>query len=244
MSVEEESGEDLIKIIKTGIPGFDDILGGGLPVGSCVLLMLPPTLEGHLFCLEYIYRGILNDEPGLFVTMDYSPEDLKIKALKYGWILVRGEQKGILRWIDGYSYNADKDVKSTDVIKRISGSIALSDLTIGITEVQQAFHRKSDHYRFVVDSLSTLLIYNNPNTIYRFLRVVVPKFRISGGVGFFVLGIGMHEPQVENTLRYMLDGTIMIDENLVITPLSLPIPGPRKKGQIILTNRGFKIEPL
>jgi len=235
------NGEEEKPIIPTGINGLDEIIGGGFPVGSCILLIAPPVIETHLFCLEFIYRGIINNEPGLIVTMNYSPEDLKIKALKYGWILVQGEQKGILRWVDGYSYNANKDVKSTDIIKRIGGSIALSDLTIGISQAQQAFHTKADHYRFVIDSLSTLFIYNNPNTIYRFMRAIIPKLRISGGIGFLLLGSGMHDPQIEMTLRYMVDGTIELDDDLKIRPLNLPTPYPRKSAQLILENRGFKV---
>ena len=102
--VEEEKS-----FVPTNIEGLDEVLGGGLPSGSCILLLAPPVVETHLFCLEFVYRGLVNDEPGLIVTMNYSPEELKMKALKYGWVLVQGEQKGILRWVDGYSYNANKD---------------------------------------------------------------------------------------------------------------------------------------
>ncbi len=228
-------------MIATKISGLDDVLGGGLPIGSCILLLAPPVIETHLFCLEFIYRGLVNDEPGLVVSMNYSPEELKVKALKYGWVLVQGEQKGILRWVDGYSYNVNKDVKSSDTIKRIGGSIALSDLTIGITQAQQEFHTKSDHYRYVLDSLSTLFIYNNPNVIYRFMRAIIPKLRMSGGIGFLLLGSGMHDPQIEMTLRYMVDGTLQLDDNLRIKAINLPVPAPRKSAQLVIDHKGFKV---
>jgi len=229
------------KIIPLNIEGIDKVIGEGLPVGACVLLITPPMIESNLFCIEFVYRGILNQEPGLIVTMDHSPEDLKIKAIKYGWSLAQGEQNKILKWVDGYSINANKDVKSTDTIKRISGSIALSDLTIGMSQIQRDFHQLTDHYRFVFDSLSTLFIYNDPTTIYRFLRVIVSKLRASGGLGFFTLGQGMHDQQIEMTLKHMMDGTIELTSDLTLKVQSLPLPSLRREGKLELTNRGFRV---
>lgn len=230
------------KIISTNIKDLDNIVGGGFPPGTSILLIAPPLIEMHLLCLEYIYRGLIKKDPGLIITMNYSPEDLKIRALQYGWALVRGENENLLRWVDGYSLNAKKDVKSTETIKRISGSIALSDLTIGVMQVQKDFYQMKGYYRFVFDSLSTLFIYNDPNTIYRFLRTIIPKLRISGGIGFFLLGAGMHDPQIEMTLRYMMDGTIQIDNNLDMEILSLPTPMPVKTAHMTLTKTGFEIK--
>ena len=235
----ETQGET--KPIPLNIEGIENIIGEGFPIGSCVLLITPPMIESNLFCMEFIYRGILNKEPGMIITMDHSPEDMKIKALKYGWNMSRGEQAKILKWVDGYSINANKDVKSSDTIKRISGSIALSDLTIGMSQIQREYHQVSDHYRFIFDSLSTLFIYNDATTIYRFLRVIISKLRASGGVGFFTLGEKMHDQQIEMTLRHMMDGTIELTDDLTLKAQSLPLPTPRKEGKLELTSRGFKV---
>jgi KaiC/GvpD/RAD55 family RecA-like ATPase len=232
---------DEITLIPTGIQGFDDVIGGGFAPGTCILLMVPPVIEVHLLCLEYIYKGIAKKEPGLIVTMNYSPEDLKVRAIQYGWILARGEEQKLLRWVDGYSLNARKDVQSTETVKRIGGSIALSDLTIGMSQAQRDFYQIKNYYRFVFDSLSTLFIYNDPNTIYRFLRTIIPKLRVSGGVGFFLLGTGMHDPQIEMTLRYMMDGSMQINNNLDIEILNLPTPSPVKTAHMTLDKKGFEV---
>lgn len=236
-----DAGHEMANLVGTGISGLDEILGGGIPTGSCVLLLEPPLIESRLFYLEYIYRGVCNGEPGMIVTMDYSPEALKIRAGEYGWDMGAGEEKELLKWVDGYSLNARKEVESTSVIKRIGGSIALSDLTVGISNIQKDFSQ-SDHYRFVFDSLSTLFIYNDPNTIYRFLRVIISKLRMSGGVGFLTLGEGMHDPHIEMTLRYMMDGTVQVDDNLRMNVLSMPSPSSTRSGKLMLGKTGFSIE--
>jgi KaiC/GvpD/RAD55 family RecA-like ATPase len=229
-------------MVATGIKGLDPVLGGGIPAGTCVLLLTPPLIESKIFYMEYIYRGIEANEPGMIVSMDYSPETLKAKATEYSWDYDAGEKKGLLRWVDGYSLNAKKEVSSTDYIRRIGGSIALSDLTIGISKIQQEYAIKP-YYRYVFDSLSTLFIYNDPNTIYRFLRVIISKLRMSGGVGFLTLGEGIHDPAVEMTLRYMVDGTIHLDEHLHLNILNLPMPSSAKSACLVLTKNGFSVDP-
>lgn len=229
-------------IVPTKISGFDTLLSGGLPQGNCILLITPPMIETRLFCLEFIYRGIQEKQAGLVVTMDSSPEDLKIKALPYNWTMVLGEKNKLLRWVDGYSINAQKNVKDTAAIKRIGGPVALSDIGIAVSKVQTEFHKTHDYYRFVFDSLSTLLIYNSPESIYRFLQFIIPKLRVTGAIGFFTLSAGMHDQKIEATLRHMMDGAIQIDNNLNIKILSLPIPTTKKDAKMVLGKKGFVVE--
>ena len=228
--------------IPTKIQGFDDLLGGGLPKGNCISLITPPMIETRLFCLEFIYRGIQEKQTGLIVTMDTAPEDLKIKALPYNWILVLGEKNNLLRWIDGYSINANKKVKDTPAIKRVAGPVALSDIGIAVSNVQTEFHKTHDFYRFMFDSLSTLLMYNEPNAVYRFLQFIIPKLKVTGALGFFTLSAGMHDQKIEMTLRHMMDGAIQIDNNLNMKILSLPVPTTKKDAKMVLEKRGFVVK--
>lgn len=230
-------------IIPTKICGFDDIIGGGFPPGTCILLITPPMVEARLFCLEFVYRGLQKQEPGVVITMDNSPEDLKIKALPYNWTLVRGEQNGLLRWIDGYSINANKNVKDSESVARIGGPVALSDIAIALSKVLTDFHKGNEHYRFIFDSLSTLLLYNPPDAIYRFLESIVPKLRISGGVGFFTLASGMHDPKIEMAIRHMLDGAIQLDNDLNMKILGMPVPVDAKEATMKLNKTGFVVTP-
>lgn len=232
----------MVNTVATGIKGLDNLLGGGMPAGSCILLLAPPLIESRLFCLEYVYRGLEAKEPGMIVTMDYSPETLRQRAHEYGWSLEEAEKSNLLKWVDGYSLNAKKDAACTESIQRIGGSIALSDLTIAVSKIQRDYAALKDYYRFVFDSLSTLFIYNDPNTIYRFLRVIISKLRMTGGVGFLTLGEGVHDPQIEMTLRYMMDGTIQIDDHMRVNILSLPAPSPAKSASLVLTKNGFDVE--
>lgn len=228
-------------LIKVGIRGTEKIFGEGLPKGCSILVVTPPILETRLFCMEFIFRGLSNEEPGMVVTTDESPEGLKEKALQYNWGMENAERKKILRWVDSYSINANIEVQSDDVFKRVGGPIALSDMAIAMSEIQSQFFRMKDRYRFAFDSLSTLLMYSSPDTIYYFLQSIVPKLKATGGIGFFTLSMGMHDPKVVMTIRHMMDGALEIDESLNLKILNMPFVTKTKTAKLTLLQDGFAL---
>lgn len=239
---ENKLEEETTAVIPTKIQGFDKLLAGGLAKGSCILLITPPMIETRLFCIEFIYRGMQKKQAGLIVSMDTSPEDLKIKVLPYNWPLALGEKDNLLRWIDGQSVNAGKNAKDTPSIQRIASPVALSDIGIAISKVQTEFHKEHDFYRFMFDSLSTLLLYNPPDAVYRFLQFFVPKLKVTNALGFFTLSAGMHDQKIEATIKHMMDGSIQIDEDLNMKILNFPFPLPRKNAKIRLINNRFEVK--
>lgn len=234
---------EIPKPISTGIAGMDSLFGGGLSKGTALLLIAPPIIEARLFTLEFLYRATANSEAAMCLTTDDSPENLKIKAVPYGWNFTKPEEKNSFKWIDTYSINANKDLKSTSAIKRVGGPVALSDMAIAISDFQISFYRQQfQHFKFIFDSLSTLLMYSNPDTVYYFLQSVVPKIKNSGGIGFFTLSSGMHDPRIEMTLRHLMDGTITIDEQLNLKILSFPVPIERKEAKLVFSKQGFSVQ--
>ncbi len=227
-------------VVPFGIKGFDSLVDG-IPPGNCILFLTPPIVEARLFCSEFIYRGLKDDIPGLFIEMDESPEKLRLKALRYGWSFAGDEERDFLKWVDGYSARTLSTVRDTKAIKRVSGPLALSDISIAISGAQSLFHKFSDTYKLVFDSVSTLLLYNRPETIYRFLQVITAKVKNSDGVGLFVLGKGMHDSKVEMTIRHLMDGTISLDEDLNIKIVSFPIAPKNRKATLNLTPNGFEV---
>ncbi len=225
--------------IRIGIKGLDSVFTKAFPTGNCILISSPPLSEISIFGLEYLYEGLIRGEPGVYISLDDSPEGLRLKALKFGWPLMNAEKRGLMKWVDVYSIHANKEVKSTSSITRIGGPLALTDLSIALSQIQAEFHQISGSYRFFFDSLSTLLLYNNPNTIYRFLQVINSKLKMSKGTGFFTLMQGMHDTKVNMTIRHLMDGAITINDNLELNVVSLPVVSDTRFGKLNLTRNGF-----
>jgi circadian clock protein KaiC len=72
----------------TGIVGFDDITGGGLPRGRPTLVAGGPGCGKTLFGLQFLMNGALKfDEPGVFVTFEETPADLELNVRSLGYDL-------------------------------------------------------------------------------------------------------------------------------------------------------------
>ena len=65
----------LVKVA-TGIDGFDEITGGGLPQGRPTLVCGGPGCGKTLFALEFLVHGAARGEPGVFVTFEEAEEDV------------------------------------------------------------------------------------------------------------------------------------------------------------------------
>ncbi|MCX8158413.1 MAG: AAA family ATPase [Candidatus Diapherotrites archaeon] len=70
----------------TGIPGLDELLGGGIPKGNLVVLSGDPGSGKTVFCWQFLHYGATKfNENGLYVSLEESEEVIIDGALKFGW---------------------------------------------------------------------------------------------------------------------------------------------------------------
>src|SRR6187200_160674 len=90
------TGEALPKA-RTGIPGLDDITGGGFPAGRPTLICGSAGCGKTLMAMEFIVRGASeHGEPGVFVTFEEFPEELSENVRSLGFDLHELESQGLL----------------------------------------------------------------------------------------------------------------------------------------------------
>lgn len=71
--------------VKTGIDGLDDMLEGGFIPGRAILISGSAGTGKTSLCMQFIYNGIKNyDEPGVFITLEQSKEEIKNDMKKLG----------------------------------------------------------------------------------------------------------------------------------------------------------------
>src|SRR5512133_1344430 len=74
------SDEKCVAIVKskTGIDGLDKITGGGLPKRGATLVAGNVGCGKTLLAMQFLVNGaLLEDEPGVFVALEESNEELK-----------------------------------------------------------------------------------------------------------------------------------------------------------------------
>jgi len=73
--------------VATGIDGFDEITGGGLPEGRPTLVCGGPGCGKTLFALEFLVHAAVRGESGVFVTFEETEDDILKNAASLGYDL-------------------------------------------------------------------------------------------------------------------------------------------------------------
>lgn len=184
--------------IKTGVPGLDKKIQGGIPAGSSILLVGPPGCGKSTIAQQFIIEGLKTDQPGLYTTLDISPEEVIESMKKFG----RFSEKD-LKFIDAYSWRIGK----TEDDHTISNLANINEINIMVTRTIEAM-KESDVKRTVFDSVSTLLLYADPILVVKMMPVIIAKLKAAKFTQILILEEGVHDPKTVATLNYLTDGLI------------------------------------
>ena len=83
----------MLERIKTGIPGLDELLGGGFPKGKVVMVSGPSGSGKTILAAQFINQGIKNNEGCVYITLEESKEKLLDNLLEIGIDFTQLEKK-------------------------------------------------------------------------------------------------------------------------------------------------------
>jgi circadian clock protein KaiC len=114
---------------KTGVPGLDEILYGGIPQSNLVVVSGDPGSGKTCLCIEYLYNGVIKyNEPGIYISLEESTEEIVNFAELFGWDVKTLMEKKLLSLITVELYDFDK-LKNTieDEVSRIEAKRLVID---------------------------------------------------------------------------------------------------------------------
>ena len=129
---------------RTGISGFDEITGGGLPKGRPTLVCGGAGSGKTLFAMEFLLNGATQfNEPGIFISFEENERELAENVASLGWDLeaLSREKKIFLDHV----YIERSEIEET-------GEFNLEGLFIRIESALSAVNAK----RIAVDSMEAL----------------------------------------------------------------------------------------
>ncbi len=80
-----EDGETGFSRVQSGIPGLDDLIGGGIPKGNVVLISGPPGTGKSTFGLQFLMDGAEEGENGVYVSLGEERERIIRNVREFGW---------------------------------------------------------------------------------------------------------------------------------------------------------------
>ncbi len=85
------------KRVRTGVPGLDEMLNGGLLPCTANLVEGAPGCGKTTLGMQFIYHGALAGEPGLILTFEQFPQQYYRDAASFGWDFRALEKQGLLK---------------------------------------------------------------------------------------------------------------------------------------------------
>jgi len=141
-----------VERVKTGIPGMDEILGGGIPKRNVVLLSGGPGTGKTIFGQQFLYYGLQNGEPGVLVALEEHPAQIKINMSQFGWDVRPYEEEGRFVIVDAFTGGIGEYAKRERYVVRDPSDVA------SLVDVLRDAVRDLKAERVVIDSVTSLYL--------------------------------------------------------------------------------------
>ena len=179
--------------------------------GTNLLLSGPPLTGKRALGLDILSEGTRRGEGAIIVTTKDSAERV---LGQYGKrIDYETEPVAVVDCVT--RQQGVGDATETDLVKYASSPVDMTGIGIKLSEVLQSFtgDRGLEQNRIMVHSLSTLLMYSNLQTVFRFLHVFTGRIQSVDALGLFAIDSTAHDEQTMNTLKQLFDGVVTTSED-------------------------------
>ncbi len=148
--------------VPSGIPGLDELLGGGYPRGRVILVTGGPGSGKTLMAMQFLLDGVNRfDERGVFVSLEESKSHLITEMSNFGWDLEKYEKKNQIAIVDASplrqaSNDGDQQVESNSESEK-NVRIRGPEFSIqALSTVLRSYVRVIRATRIVVDPMTSL----------------------------------------------------------------------------------------
>jgi len=95
-------------------------------------------------------------------------------------------------------------------VRYTSSPVDMTGVGIKFSELLEEFYERQgvEHNRVFLDSLSTLLMYSDLQTVFRFLHVFTGRVQSVDGLGLYAIDSSAHDDKTMNTLKQLFDGVV------------------------------------
>ncbi len=196
--------------IPSGIPGFDQIVGGGLIRDRVYLLSGPAGAGKTIFSTQFLYNGISKyNENGVYVVLEETPQQLRENVYNsFGWNIQTYEDNGNIIVLDAISSRLGLSSAERYVVPR---PFTLESL---LYEIQNAIQTVNAR-RVVIDSLDAMSLELTQVDLRSLIQRLTMILKSFGCTTLLVSGQAETTTQGRKSVEeYVVDGMIRLHHNL------------------------------
>src|SRR5881397_4029522 len=196
--------------VQSGIPGFDQIVGGGLIRDRVYLLAGPAGAGKTIFSTQFLYNGISKyNENGVYVVLEETPQQLRENMYNsFGWNIQTYEDNGNIIVLDAISSRLGLSSAERYVVPR---PFTLESL---LYEIQNAIQTVNAR-RVVIDSLDAMSLELTQVDLRSLIQRLTMILKSFGCTTLLVSGQAETGNQGRKSVEeYVVDGMIRLHHNL------------------------------
>ena len=193
--------DDRKPVARTGVPGLDQVLGGGFLPGHVFLIEGNPGTGKTTIALRFLLEGAEVGERGLYITLSETERELRAGAASHGWSI--GERIEVFEVIPADSLLDGEQRQSL---------LYSSDLELGeaIKSIFEAFERIRPG-RVVLDSLSEVRLLAQSSLRYRRQLLALKHYFVRHGATVLMLDDRTSEAS-DKTADSVVHGVLQLQE--------------------------------
>ena len=178
--------------------------------GTNVLLSGPPLTGKRRLGLDVLAEGTREGDGAIVVTT----KDSATRVLEEYGERVDYDRRPV-GVVDCVTRQQGGETTDSDRVKYTSSPVDLTGIGIKLSDFLQDFYevRGIEQNRVFVHSLTTLLIYSDLQTVFRFLHVFTGRLQSVDSLGLFTIDETAHDAQTLITLKQLFDAVVRFEED-------------------------------
>ena len=193
--------------VKSGTSRLDDLLLGGIPFGTNVLIYGPPFTGKEVLVNAFVAEGLKMGVPVIWVITEKPPKDIRDEMMYLLSGYEEYEKKGLVRYVDSYSRSMGDDTVD-EYTEFVDAPTDYEAIQRAVEKAAKTFKESHQYYRLAFRSISTMIAYLDPNTAFRFLSPIAGRRKRDRAVAMYTIEKGVHGEQEIQMLGSLMDGMI------------------------------------
>ena len=187
----------LLKRIKSGIPGLDGLIEGGLVQGSVTMVTGSTGCGKTIFGTQFLWHGLQKGETCVYITLEEDPTDIKEDVRNFGWDFVKYEKKGLCKIIyhDPAQVNNLPSVMMEEISKLRANRLVIDSSSVLGLNIEKPSQIRRRLFALISalkthDGCTALVLSEVPEDSKALSRWGVEEFVVDGVIVLNYLGIG------------------------------------------------------